>query len=88
MVMMIIMMIMMRILKAFASYISQPCNEGAQTPEHMIYECKILESQRSSSIRHIMARGGDWPPANDELVASYLNAFSRFIKSIDFQKLI
>jgi len=38
-----------------------PCNEEVQTPEHIIYECKILESQRSSLIRHIMARGGDWP---------------------------
>jgi len=64
------------------------CNEGVQTPGYIIYECRILESQRSSLIRHIMARGGNWPPANDELVANYLNAFSRFIKSVDFQKLI
>jgi len=28
------------------------------------------------------------PPANDELVPSYLQAFSRFINSIDFKKLI
>jgi len=34
------------------------------------------------------ARGGNWPPANDELVANYLNAFLRLIKPIDFQKLI
>jgi hypothetical protein len=64
-----------------------PCNEGAQTPEHIIYECKILESQRSSLIRHITARGGNWLPTNDELVVNYLNAFSKFIKFIDFQKL-
>jgi hypothetical protein len=79
-----------------------PCNEGAQTPKHIIYECKILESQRSSLIQHVAARGGNWPPTtwpptnwpstnwaptNDELVVSYLNAFSKFIKSIDFQKL-
>ena len=65
-----------------------PCNEGVQTPEHIIYECKILESQRSSLIRHVTARGGEWPPANNEMVANYLNAFSGFTKSIDFQKLI
>jgi hypothetical protein len=64
-----------------------PCNGGQQTPEHIIYECKILETQRSSLIKHITARGGVWPPANDELITSYLNAFSRLIKSIDFQKL-
>jgi hypothetical protein len=62
-------------------------NEGTQTPVHIIYVCKILELQRSSLIQHIMARRGNWPPTNDELVANYFNAFSRFIKSIDFQKL-
>jgi hypothetical protein len=46
-----------------------------------IYVCKILESQTSSLIQHITARGGERPPTN-ELVANYLNAFSRFIKSI------
>jgi hypothetical protein len=64
-----------------------PCNEGQQTREHLIYECKHLEAQRSSLIKCIMTRGGDWPPANDEMVATYLNAFTRFIKSTDFQKL-
>jgi len=64
-----------------------PCNEGTQTSEHIIYDCKILESQRRSLIQHIMVRGGDWPPTNGELVAKHLNAFSRFVKSIDFQKL-
>jgi hypothetical protein len=34
-----------------------------------------------------MIRGGDWPPVHDELVNTYINAFTRFIKSIDFQKL-
>jgi len=72
----------------FADNPTCPCNEGVQTLEHIIYECKILKSQRSSLNRHVTAKGGNWPPANNELVANYLNAFSRFIKSIDFQKLI
>jgi len=62
------------------------CNVGQQTPDHLIYECKHLQAQRSSPIKH-MIRGGDWPPAHDELVTTYLTAFTRFIKSIDFQKL-
>jgi hypothetical protein len=37
--------------------------------------------------KHIMIRGGDWPPAHDELLTTYLNAFTSFIKSIDFQTL-
>jgi hypothetical protein len=28
-----------------------PCNEGQQTPEHLIYECKHLEARRSSLIK-------------------------------------
>jgi ribonuclease HI len=64
-----------------------PCNEAVHTSERIIYVCKILESQRSSLIQHITARGGDWPPTNGKLVSNYLNAFSRFIRSIDFLKL-
>jgi len=35
-----------------------PSNEGVQTPETIIYDCKILEPQRSSLTRHIATRGG------------------------------
>jgi len=65
-----------------------PCNKGVQTPEHTIYDCKILEPQRSPLIRHITTRGGKWPPANNELTDNYLNEFLRFIKTINFQQLI
>jgi len=64
-----------------------PCNEGQQTSEHIIFECNISEAQRSSLIKQIMVSGGTWPPANDQLITKYLNAFSKFVKSIDFQKL-
>ena len=64
-----------------------PCNEGAQTPEHLIYVCKILEIQRNTLKQNITARGGSWPPTNSELVAKHLHAFSLFIRSIDFNKL-
>jgi hypothetical protein len=64
-----------------------PCNEGEQSPEHLIYECKILEFQRSSLKQHITAGGGTWPTTNSDLVAKYLNSFSRFVKSTDFNKL-
>jgi hypothetical protein len=35
----------------------------------------------------IMISGRTWPPANDELTTKYLYAFSKFVKSTDFQKL-
>jgi hypothetical protein len=64
-----------------------PCNEGAQSPEYIMYECRILKQPRSSLKQHITASWGHWPPDNSELVDKYLNAFSWFIKSIDFNKL-
>jgi hypothetical protein len=63
------------------------CNEGEQSVEHLIHACRILEPHRSFLIQHITTRGGIWPPTNNELVAKYLNAFSRFVKSMDFSKL-
>jgi hypothetical protein len=45
-----------------ADNLMYPCDEGTQTSEHIIYVCKILESQRSSLIQHVKARGGDWLP--------------------------
>jgi len=64
-----------------------PCNEGQQTSEHIIFECNIFEAQRTSLIKQIMVSGGTWLPANDQLITKYLNTFSKFVKSIDFQKL-
>jgi hypothetical protein len=64
-----------------------PCKERAQTPEHLIYACKILEAQRRSLEKNITAGGGSWPTTNSELVAKHLEAFSLFVKSIDFNNL-
>lgn len=64
-----------------------PCNEGQQTPDHIIFDCSILEAQRSSMIRQIMLNGGPWPPPKDELINRHLTAFLSFVKQIDFQKL-
>jgi len=64
-----------------------PCNEGQQTSDHIIFECNILEAQRSSLIKHIMVNGGSWPPAKDKLITEYLKAFLSFVRSTDFQKM-
>jgi hypothetical protein len=39
-----------------------PCSEGAQSPEHLIYNCKILEFQRKTLKHQIKNSGGNWPP--------------------------
>ena len=40
-----------------------PCSEGEQSPEHLIYEYKVLEFQRSSLKQHINGWRRDlaWP---------------------------
>jgi len=41
-----------------------------------MYECKILEFQRSSLKQHITVGGGAWPTTNSDLVDKYLNDFT------------
>jgi hypothetical protein len=36
------------------------CNDGAQTPEHFIYDCGLLEVQRRFLKQHIISDGGNW----------------------------
>jgi hypothetical protein len=48
-----------------------PCNGGAQTPDHLIYDCEILEVQRKTMKHHIQTSGGTWPTTNRDLVAKY-----------------
>jgi len=64
-----------------------PCDEGAQSSEHLIYDCKILEFQRNNLKHQIKSREGTWPTNNSDLITKYSHAFSRFIKSVDFNKL-
>jgi hypothetical protein len=44
-----------------------PCNEGQQTSDYIIFDCNILEAQRTTMIKQSMLNGGPWPPPNDEL---------------------
>jgi len=63
------------------------CDEGAQSSEHLIYDCKIVEFERNTLKQQIKSRGGTWPTTNSDLIEKYSHAFSRFIKSVDFNKL-
>jgi hypothetical protein len=64
-----------------------PCNEGEQTPEHLIYKCTLLEAERSSLDKNITAGGGSWPTTKNELVTTHIGAFARFVTSIEFNKI-
>ena len=63
------------------------CNEGQQTSDHITFECNHFEALRVSMMKKIVNSGGSWPPAKEPLTTKYLQAFSIFVKSIDFQKL-
>jgi hypothetical protein len=63
------------------------CNEGQQTPDHIIYDCSIVEAQRSYLMKQVALSGGTWPPTKEELTSKYLKAFTRFVKLIDFENL-
>lgn len=63
------------------------CNEGEQTPEHLIFNCKILERQRRPLKHKIMAKESRWPIENCKLIAKYAQEFYKFINSIDFNEL-
>ena len=62
------------------------CTEGDQTVDHLIYDCGKLEKERGKLIAHI-SREDDWPVQQSVLVNKYLQQFSQFTNSIDFEKL-
>jgi len=64
-----------------------PCDEGAETSEHLMFDCKILEFQRKTLKHQIKTSGGTGPTTSSDLVTKYSHAFSRIIKSVDFCKL-
>jgi hypothetical protein len=64
-----------------------PCGVGAQSSEHLIYDCKILALERDILKQQIKTRGGTWPPTKSDFIEIHLDVFSKFIISVDFQKL-
>jgi hypothetical protein len=64
-----------------------PCSGEAQSSEHLIYGCEIVESQRNTVKHQIKNSGGTWPTTNRDLVAKGSHTVTRFIKSVDFYKL-
>jgi len=61
-----------------------PCKGGDQTPEHLIYHCNLLETQRGVMKQTIQKSRGTWPTTNKELITKYLGPFTTFVNSTDF----
>ena len=62
------------------------CTEGDQTVDCLNYDCGKLEKERGKLIAHV-SREDDWTVQKGVLVNKYLQQFSQFTNSIDFEKL-
>jgi hypothetical protein len=61
--------------------------ETDHTVDRLIYDCEKLEKERGKLIAHI-SREDNWPVQKKSvLVNKYLQQFSQFTNSIDFEKL-
>jgi hypothetical protein len=60
------------------------CQQGYQTIDHLLYDCKLLEAQRGI-LRKNVTRNGQWPADKHELITNHLEPFLTYIESIDFE---
>jgi hypothetical protein len=63
-----------------------PCANGNQTVDHLLYDCRKLNSERGKLIAHI-SKEDDWPIRKIELVNKHLKQVIHFTNSIDYEKL-
>ncbi|PSN54878.1 hypothetical protein C0J52_12425 [Blattella germanica] len=61
-----------------------PCKQGEQTPDHLIYYCKMLQQQRDQLKSEIKSV---WPVTHQDLMNKYHRQFKKFVGSIDFSLL-
>jgi ribonuclease HI len=59
------------------------CKEGPQTVDHLIYECNMLQTERTTLVTNISPEA--WPKEKRELIKNHTKHFTQFINSIDFE---
>jgi hypothetical protein len=59
-----------------------PCNEGQQTPDHIISDCSTVEAQRSYLMEQVALSGGTWPPTEGGLTSKYLKCSQDLLSSL------
>ena len=65
---------------------TRPCNEEARTTDHLLYKCKLTQTQRDL-LRETVSKSGSWPVSKVDLVTKYLKPFLIFTKTLNFEKL-
>jgi hypothetical protein len=58
------------------------CEEGEQSVDHIIYDCKILEQERT----RLKAVVKKWPVSKDKLSIKFYRYFNKFTDSITLDK--
>jgi hypothetical protein len=62
------------------------CEEGDQTVDHIIYDCKLLE-QEISSLKAVVIKTEKWPVSRDKLSTKFYRYFQEFMDNIKLDKL-
>jgi hypothetical protein len=52
-----------------------PCEEGGQSVDHIIYDCKLLEQERSR-LKSVVIQTEKWPVSRDKLVLHFTDTLS------------
>jgi ribonuclease HI len=63
-----------------------PCKHGTQTVEHLIFRCNRLKNE-GEKLKNSVLRVGNWPVSKSELTNRYLKQFTRYVNSIDLEKI-
>jgi hypothetical protein len=64
-----------------------PCRDNTdQTIDRIIYECKLLKTQRDN-LRLTVSKTDSWPANKHALISRHHSAFKIFINQIDFDEL-
>jgi len=61
------------------------CDEGAQSVDHILYECKLLEHERDR-LKAAVILSGNWPVSKDKLSKKFYKNFKEFANSILLDK--
>jgi hypothetical protein len=59
--------------------------EGDQTVDHIMYDCKLLEQERSS-LKAVVIKTQKWPVSIDKLSTKFYRYFKEFMDNIKLDK--
>ena len=61
------------------------CDEGEQSVDHILYECKLLEHERDR-LKAAVIWSENWPVSKDKLSIKFYKNFKEFVNSILLDK--